>query len=122
MCRGGSHLSSRNHASRAQAIPLFDAGCKAKQAWGCLGMADAYIHGWGVTRNLKTAGDYELQRGGVANSERSTASAMACNGALCTVSRNARKPNRSCTESRGNSNGAMRSARAVAATTTSFHP
>lgn len=49
----------KDDASRAQAIPLFEAGCKAKQAWGCLGMADAYIHGWGVTKNLKTAGDYE---------------------------------------------------------------
>jgi TPR repeat protein len=49
----------KDDASRAQAIALFEAGCKAKRAWGCLGMADAYIHGWGVAKNLKTAGDYE---------------------------------------------------------------
>lgn len=49
----------KDEASRAQALALFEAGCKAKRAWGCLGMADAYIHGWGVTKNLGTAGDYE---------------------------------------------------------------
>lgn len=49
----------KDEASQALALTLFSAGCKARQAWGCLGMADAYIHGWGVAKDIPKASEYE---------------------------------------------------------------
>ena len=39
-------------ASRSEALKLYEPACKARKAWGCMGMADAYANGWGVARDL----------------------------------------------------------------------
>ena len=46
-------------ASRGEALKLFEPACKARKAWGCMGMADAYANGWGVTRDPARAGEYQ---------------------------------------------------------------
>lgn len=38
-------------AARAQALPMFEAACTAKRAWGCMGLADAFGKGLGVTKD-----------------------------------------------------------------------
>ena len=41
------------------AIPLFQAACDGKQAWGCAGLTDAYENGWGgVEKDSARAQDY----------------------------------------------------------------
>ncbi len=46
-------------ASRGEAIKLFEPACKARKAWGCMGMADAYANGWGVGRDQGRAGEFQ---------------------------------------------------------------
>lgn len=46
-------------ASRSEALKLYEPACKARKAWGCMGMADAYANGWGVARDLTRSGEFE---------------------------------------------------------------
>ena len=68
-CAGGDDVGCRmaantlfyqraDPASRGEALKLFDPACKAKKAWGCMGMADAYTNGWVVARDAVKAADY----------------------------------------------------------------
>ena len=69
-CAGGDDTGCRMRAnvlfyqradatSRAEALRLFEPACKARKAWGCMGMADAYANGWGVGRDSARAGEYQ---------------------------------------------------------------
>ena len=69
-CSGGDDMGCRirantlfyqrsDTASRGEAIKLFEPACKARKAWGCMGMADAYANGWGVTRDAARASEIE---------------------------------------------------------------
>ena len=44
--------------SRSAALVLFEPACNARKAWGCMGLADAYANGWGVTRDAARAGEF----------------------------------------------------------------
>ncbi|MDB5469588.1 MAG: hypothetical protein JWR84_1148 [Caulobacter sp.] len=44
-------------ASRGQALTMYDQACKAKRAWGCLGIADAYGQGLGVPKDPARANE-----------------------------------------------------------------
>ncbi|MEZ0242889.1 MAG: hypothetical protein ACAH11_05900, partial [Sphingomonas sp.] len=48
----------RDQASRTEAIGMFDTACKAKRAWGCQGLADAYGQGLGVPVDRQKANEY----------------------------------------------------------------
>ncbi len=44
------------------AMPLFDAACTAKHAWGCAGLTDAYENGWGgVKKDRAMAFNYAAE-------------------------------------------------------------
>lgn len=69
-CAGGDDFGCRNRAnglfyirkdaaSRSEALRLFGTACEARQAWGCMGLADAYRNGWGVTADPAKAAEYE---------------------------------------------------------------
>jgi TPR repeat protein len=69
-CAGGDDTGCRNRAnslfyvrkdsaSRAEALKLYEPACQARKSWGCMGMADAYRNGWGVTADPWKAGDFE---------------------------------------------------------------
>lgn len=68
-CAGGDDVGCRMKAntlfyqradpdSRGEALKMFDPACKAKKAWGCMGMADAYTNGWAVSRDPARAADF----------------------------------------------------------------
>lgn len=44
-------------ASRGQALAMYDQACKAKRAWGCLGIASAYSDGLGVAKDPARANE-----------------------------------------------------------------
>ncbi len=44
-------------ASRGQALTMYDQACRAKRAWGCLGIADAYGNGLGVAKDPARANE-----------------------------------------------------------------
>ena len=69
-CSGGDDMGCRirantlfyqrsDAASGGEAVKLFEPACKARKAWGCMGMADAYANGWGVARDAARAGEFE---------------------------------------------------------------
>lgn len=69
-CAGGDDTGCRHRAnslfyvrkdatSRAEALRLYESACQARKSWGCMGMADAYRNGWGVTANAARASEYE---------------------------------------------------------------
>lgn len=45
-------------AAQARAIPLFEAACSDDLAWGCSGLADAYLTGTAVTKDIAKAERY----------------------------------------------------------------
>lgn len=69
-CAGGDDTGCRNRAnslfyvrkdaaSRAEALKLYEPACKSRKSWGCMGMADAYRNGWGVTADTARASEFE---------------------------------------------------------------
>ncbi|MFN3517440.1 MAG: tetratricopeptide repeat protein [Novosphingobium sp.] len=77
-CAAGDDMGCRNRAnslfyvrkdaaSRTEALRLFELACRARRAWGCLGMFDAYAYGWGVTPDPRKAA--EFARSGCEDSE-----------------------------------------------------
>ena len=69
-CAGGDDTGCRNRAnslfyvrkdaaSRSEALKLFEAACRSRESWGCMGMADAYRNGWGVAADPARASEFE---------------------------------------------------------------
>lgn len=69
-CAGGDDTGCRNRAnalfysrqdatSRAEALKLYEPACRNRKSWGCMGMADAYRNGWGVTVDPVRAAEFE---------------------------------------------------------------
>lgn len=55
---GALFYESTDANARAGAIPLFEAACAQKRAWGCSGLTDAYLAGTGVPRDRNKAEDF----------------------------------------------------------------
>ncbi|HQV02691.1 MULTISPECIES: hypothetical protein [unclassified Novosphingobium] len=69
-CAGGDDTGCRNRANglfyvrkdaaaRSEALRMFEPACQARKSWGCMGMADAYRNGWGVSADPGRAAEYE---------------------------------------------------------------
>ena len=69
-CAGGDDTGCRNRAnalfyvskdaaSRAEALKLYEPACRNRKSWGCMGMADAYRNGWGVSADPARAAEFE---------------------------------------------------------------
>ncbi|GHB95523.1 tetratricopeptide repeat protein [Thermomonas carbonis] len=89
---GALFYESADAKTRAGAIPLFEAACSRKQAWGCSGLADAYLSGRGVA--LDRAKAEEFARKGCLESDGEKIHVCAVHGAALVRSGDAASVNR----------------------------